>query len=71
LWVGSSPETAGFQAVDVSRAVAAGLRFRPIEETIGDTLDWHATRPSGAPLGAGLPMEREGQLLAEWHANTQ
>lgn len=70
LWVGSSPEMAGFQSVDVSRAVASGLRFRPIEETIGDTLDWHATRPAGAPLRAGLTADRERQLLAEWHANT-
>lgn len=61
---------AGFSAVDVSRAVASGLRFRPIEETIRDTLAWHAQRGSEAPLRAGLAMERERQLLAEWHANT-
>lgn len=71
LWVGSAPEMAGFQSVDVSRAVASGLRFRTIEETIRDTLAWHATRPAGAPLRAGLTAERERQLLAEWHANTQ
>lgn len=70
MWVGSSPDMAGFQAVDVSRAVAAGLRFRPIEETIRDTLAWHAQRASEAPLRAGLATERESQLLAEWHATT-
>lgn len=70
LWVGSAPEIAGFSAVDVSRAVRAGLRFRPIEETVGDTLAWHAQRGSEAPLRAGLAMAREQQLLAEWHART-
>ena len=70
LWVGSAPEMAGFSAVDVSRAVAGGLRFRPIEETIRDTLAWHAQRGSEVPLRAGLAIERERQLLAEWHANT-
>jgi 2'-hydroxyisoflavone reductase len=70
LWVGSAPEMAGFSAVDVSRAVASGLRFRPIEETIRDTLAWHAQRGSEAHLRAGLAMDRERQLLAEWHANT-
>jgi 2'-hydroxyisoflavone reductase len=70
LWVGSAPEMAGFSDADVSRAVASGLRFRPIEETILDTLAWHAQRGSEAPLRAGLAMERERQLLAEWHANT-
>lgn len=70
LWVGSAPEMAGFSAVDVSRAVAAGLRFRPIEETIRDTLAWHAQRASEAPLRAGLATDRERQLLDEWHATT-
>jgi 2'-hydroxyisoflavone reductase len=39
LWV-SDPQYAGLQRVDVSRARASGLTFRPVEETVRDTLDW-------------------------------
>ncbi|RME58782.1 MAG: SDR family oxidoreductase, partial [Caldilineae bacterium] len=45
LWVGDSPEYAGFSSFDCSRARANGLRFRPPEETVRDTLAWAATRP--------------------------
>ncbi|MGH2821647.1 MAG: hypothetical protein ACRDLY_01225 [Thermoleophilaceae bacterium] len=32
------PELRGFMAVEVARALAAGLAFRPIEETVRDLL---------------------------------
>ena len=67
LWVGSDPGMAGFAAVSVEKALAAGLTSRPIAETIRDTLKWHATRPE-APLRAGITREREAELLAKWHA---
>jgi len=35
---------AGFSAFDVSHALNAGLRFRPLAETIADTLAWDRTR---------------------------
>jgi 2'-hydroxyisoflavone reductase len=61
LWVASS-EWIGIHRADVSRAVAAGLRFRPLEETMRGTL-------AGADLvdGVGLTPERESALLAAWH----
>lgn len=48
--------------VDVSRALDAGLTFRPLEETVRGTLD--AAEPTDA---AGLRPEREVELLAAWH----
>jgi 2'-hydroxyisoflavone reductase len=45
------------------RAIAAGLCFRPLAETIRDTLVWDSTRPHGMPMKAGLTPERERQLL--------
>ncbi len=45
---------------DVSRAVAAGLRFRPVEETIAGAADAPAVE------GVGLTPEREAELLAAW-----
>ena len=45
---------------DVSRAVAAGLRFRPVEESIAGAADAPAVE------GVGLTPEREAELLAAW-----
>jgi 2'-hydroxyisoflavone reductase len=61
LWLGD-PELMGMRAVDVSRAVTAGLRFRPVQETIAGA----ATAP--AVEGVGLTPEREAELLAAWRA---
>ncbi|MBK8979992.1 MAG: NAD-dependent epimerase/dehydratase family protein [Planctomycetes bacterium] len=49
------------------KAIAAGLRFRPIAETIRATYDWaRAERPADRPWRAGLTEERERELLAKW-----
>ncbi len=73
LWLDLSrnPEFRGFLAVDVRRAVAAGLTFRSLEDTVADTLAWVRTRDgvprkTGAfPLDpAGLAPDREAEILA-------
>jgi 2'-hydroxyisoflavone reductase len=68
LWV--PPDMAGLLTVDCTRALAAGLTFRPTSETVQDTLDWHATRSAATPLRAGLAPDREAELLATWHEQT-
>ncbi|HEY3476809.1 MAG TPA: hypothetical protein VGK56_19485, partial [Anaerolineales bacterium] len=55
---------AGFSRVDVSKAINAGLAFRPLEETVRDTLEWAKTRPADRRWEAGLTAEREAQVLA-------
>jgi 2'-hydroxyisoflavone reductase len=73
LWI---PDEPGIIDTDVSRAVAAGLRFRPVRETVRDTADWdaaHGTEVSPTLTGvsgAGLAPERERELLAAWHERT-
>jgi 2'-hydroxyisoflavone reductase len=59
------PHLPGFHAYDPSKATAAGLRPRPFEETIADTLSWDRQRRL-PPHESGLTPEREGELLAEW-----
>ena len=59
------PHLPGFHAYDPSKATAAGLRPRPFEQTIADTLAWDRHRGL-PPLEAGLTPQREGELLAEW-----
>ncbi len=61
LWLGD-PELRGMREVDVSKAVGAGLRFRPVQETIAGA----ATAP--AVEGVGLTPEREAELLEAWRA---
>lgn len=69
LWVPSSE--AGFGAVDISRAVSAGLTFRPLAETARDTLAWYQGRSDEERAAdaerAGITAEREAELLAAWH----
>lgn len=69
LWI---PETYnGLQALNIDRALAAGLTFRPLADTIRDTLNWNMKRTgeSGAQPRAGLMRDREEALLAKWRAH--
>ncbi len=67
-WLPPTGEYAGFAAFDNSRAVNAGLSFRPLAVTAKDTLDWWQTLPEerrSAPR-AGLAPEKEAEVLEEW-----
>jgi 2'-hydroxyisoflavone reductase len=66
LWMPEKPELAGFSAVNCARAYAAGLTFRPLAETVRDTLAWDRTLPADAERRAGLKPERETELLQAW-----
>ena len=63
LWV--PREFAGMLAVDCGEAIAAGLTFRPVSETIRDVLEWDSKRVE-PDLAAGLKPERERELLSAW-----
>ena len=67
LWLPASHN--GMAQLDVSKAIAAGLTFRLIEETVADTLAWYKDESGlGSPLKAGMDPEREAELLEKWHA---
>jgi 2'-hydroxyisoflavone reductase len=68
LWIAGRPAMAHLQRVSIRRATDAGLTFRPLAETIRDTLEWDATRPAEEERGAGLKPEREVELLRAWRA---
>lgn len=53
----------GISQVSIARAVQDGLTFRPLAETVRDTLAWDKTRPADHEWRAGLPREREWELL--------
>ena len=68
LWLPSSDEDAvGFMRIDCSRAIEAGLTFRPVAETVRDTIDWAITREPDWQWRAGLDAEKETAVLAAWH----
>ena len=59
LWSADARFVALHEA-NVSRAVAAGLTFRPHAETSRDTLAWRGIE---AELNAGMNAEREAELV--------
>ena len=63
-WIPDDEEGVGFARIDISKAIQAGLTFRPLEETVRDTLDWAKTRPMDHEWRAGLTAEREAEVLA-------
>ena len=60
LWIG---DMEGFHAFDASKAVGLGLRYRPVAETVRDTLAWDRKRPQTWPMKAGLDPVEEARLL--------
>jgi len=59
----------GFSAYDISKALGAGLTFRPLAETARDTLIWWKSLPlEEQTLRTGLDPEKETAILADWHA---
>lgn len=64
VWLPSAGEDMGMLRADVSKAIDAGLKFRPLEETVRDTLEWAQTRPADHQWRAGLTAEREAEVLA-------
>ncbi|HSZ08126.1 MAG TPA: NAD-dependent epimerase/dehydratase family protein [Steroidobacteraceae bacterium] len=68
VWVPGHGDTAGFARRSIAKALAAGLRFRPLDMTASDTLTWFGQQPAErqAKLKAGLTPEREQGVLAKW-----
>ncbi len=69
LWLPeeAAPHLKGFMFVNCDKAVAAGLTFRSLRDTIGDTLTWYETTNANRELKAGIDREREERLLSKWH----
>jgi len=67
-------EAAGFSRRNIDRALAKGLTFRPLDDTIRATLEWNNSRSpeDRAALDSGkvggISAAREAEVLAAWHA---
>jgi 2'-hydroxyisoflavone reductase len=64
LWIPESDAAMrGLMGCSIERALAQGLKFRPLAQTLADTLAWSNKRPADHPWKAGMSAEREAQLL--------
>lgn len=70
LWMPARGNRVGFNRFDLTRSLEAGLTYRPLAVTAKDTLDYHLSRPAERrqQMRAGIPAERERELLDAWHA---
>jgi 2'-hydroxyisoflavone reductase len=68
IWIPYSGDTKGFHTWSNARAVAAGLTFRPLEETASDTLAWWNALPEDRRNreNGWLKPEKEAELLEAW-----
>jgi 2'-hydroxyisoflavone reductase len=69
-WSAMHGPEAGASLTGIDASVKEGLKARSLEETVRDTLAWHATRPAErqAALRSGFTAEQEAEILAAWHA---
>ncbi len=66
LWV--PDDTRALNQMNIDKALADGLTFRPLAATIRDTLAWFAEQPADRQWPAGISAEKEADVLAAWKA---
>jgi 2'-hydroxyisoflavone reductase len=65
LWISATDaESAGFMEFSSAKAVARGLRVRPLSQTVDDTAAWLAERDETKAWKSVLPADKERALLA-------
>jgi len=68
LWAAEAGKT--HNQMNGARAIAAGLTFRPLNDTIRETLEWVRANPAVVQKRRStLSREREQALLTTWHAD--
>jgi len=70
LWLPevAAPHLRGFMFISPRKAIAEGLTFRPVGDTIRDTLVWFRTNHLDEPLKAGLNSDKERALLGKFRS---
>ncbi len=71
VWVPNAGDSAGFHTRSNAKAIAAGLTFRSLADTVAATLAWFDALPEErrkAGPRAGIKPEREAEVLAAWKA---
>jgi 2'-hydroxyisoflavone reductase len=73
LWLPeeAAPQLKGFMFLNSDKAVGDDLTFRPLSETIRDTLRWHRAHQPDEKLKAGIDRDMERDLLQRFHARDE
>ncbi len=81
-WVPPEGDYLGFGQVSVAKALANGMKIRPLQDTVRDTLAWINEEPEDAEMmeravnrrarlpkaeRAGVAPEKEAEVLEAWH----
>lgn len=67
LWVPSTdPAFAGFYNININKALKAGLNFRPLSQTVSETLAWAKSRPKSRKFKVGIDIATETELLLKY-----
>ena len=69
VWIPPQGDYEGFHRVDIRKAIAAGLRSRPLADIVSATLRWYHAWPRDLPFPwrGSIKADREAEILAEWH----
>jgi 2'-hydroxyisoflavone reductase len=69
-WIRAEGNNAYHMQINNARAIAAGLTFRPIADTVRDTLAWWNGQPETRRASARfwITPEREREVIAAWKA---
>ncbi|MEJ7813158.1 MAG: NAD-dependent epimerase/dehydratase family protein [Gemmatimonadaceae bacterium] len=69
-WIMLRGNNLGMTTIRFDRALATGLTFRPLVQTVRDTLAWWPTVPEArrAKPSFAISLEKEKEVLAAWHA---
>ncbi len=72
MWADSDTPLSGSLTWSGQKALHAGLTIRPVDETVRDTLAWFNSLPEErrATLRAGIPEDKEKEVLAAWRELT-
>jgi len=72
LWVPSAdPSYAGFYNININKALKEGLKFRPISQTVTDTLEWLHSLREVKKMKIGMDISRETKLLMKYQSQFQ
>lgn len=69
MWADSESPVSGSFTWSATKAVDAGLKIRPVEETIRDTVTWYKSLPAArqAEMRSGIPPDKEAAVLQAWY----
>ena len=66
LWVPSTnSDYTGFYNININKALKEGLKFKPLSQTVADTLNWIRSRQVNK-LKTGMEITRESELLKKY-----